>query len=202
MSVFLHRALVLLLLSAALIAAPHLEAGQAIVQHQNLSQMCDNAARIYRGEVLGVEESTVTIGSGEFPATAYQIKVTEGFLGDVDQQKDGVGIVELKMIGTNKRGPMKVEGDLAVLSVLPAPPQLAVGEEYLLLTNAPNANGLAYTIGMEQGSFRISGSGKVETAVNALDNVGLFAGMAGNYPARGPIDYATLADAIRNQLGQ
>lgn len=189
------------LLAVALSADSLLGAGQAIVLKQNLSQMVAAAERIYRGTVLSAEEVTVEIGGGQIPATSYQIGVTEHFKGDVDLQKDDQAVVELKMVG-NTKPVLRVEGDLAVLPVLPEMPRLAVGGDYLLLTNAANANGLAATIGLAQGSFQISGEGKVETAVNGLNNAGLFAGMVGDFPAEGPISYDTLAAAIRAELGQ
>lgn len=193
----------LVMLAALLLVAPAalFAAGQAIVLHQNLSEMTAEANRIYRGTVQAVEEGSVDLAGTTLPATTYRIAVSELFKGDVDQQKGDLRAVELKIVGTSK-SILRMEGDLAVMSVLPAPPALVIGDDYLFFTNAPNAYGLANTIGLGQGYFHITGVGKAELAANELDNLGLFKGMGEGFPAKGAVSYDALAELIRAELGQ
>ncbi|MGH9901416.1 MAG: hypothetical protein ACRD68_06335, partial [Pyrinomonadaceae bacterium] len=122
----------------------------------------------------------------------------------------GVQIAEIRMLGKMK--PVR-RGGLELHAALPKMPQLAVGETYLVFATRPSAVGLSTTVGLGQGAFRVSGQGKNETAVNEVNNRGLFrdmnvgaararAGIATAASSDGPIPYDELARQIRAQLGQ
>jgi len=177
------------------------------VQQFNLAEMVQRADKIYRGTVLSAEESTVQAGGGQLPVVIYRLQVDELFRGDVPLVK-GVRVVELRMLGKIKS---VRQGNLQLNSVLPRLPKLNVGQTYLLLTTRPSAIGLSTTVGLGQGSFQILQRGKQETAVNEVNNVGLFRDMntqarslsaQGSTPGSGPIAYSELAQQIRAQLGK
>lgn len=193
---------VLLLFVAAAIVAPQLDAGQAFVKHQNLAEMCDEAAMIYRGKVLDIRSDTKELAGGELPVVTYRVEVTESFKGDFVAKGDK-RYAEFTVAGSFKPV-LKRVGDYAQLNVLPDPPALRIGEEYLLLTNAPNEHGLSNTIGMAQGCFHVNGVGKAETVMNGAGNRGLFHGMPqqGLEAAEGGLSYAEISQIIRDGLAQ
>ncbi len=193
---------VLLLLLAAVLVAPQIDAGQAFVKHQNLAEMCDEAAMIYRGKVLDIRESTKEMAGGELPVVTYRLEVSESFVGEFVEKGDK-RYAEFTVAGSFKPTIRQV-GDYAQLNVLPDPPALRIGEEYLLLTNAPNEHGLSNTIGMAQGCFHINGVGKAETVMNGAGNRGLFHGMpeAGLDAAEGGLSYAEISQIIRDGLAR
>ena len=188
-------------LAALLMAFPGmlLAAGQAIVKQQNLSEMVAEADRVYRGTVISVNSGNLEINGRELPTTTFRIAIKEHFKGDVDEQKGDKMIAILQVAGSNKKY-LRTEGDMAMLQVLPAPPQLKKGSDYLFLTNAPNAHGLSNTIGLAQGYFSISNIGGGEMAANSLDNLGLFRDMGAGLPPKGAVAYRELADMIRSEI--
>jgi hypothetical protein len=176
--------------------------GATTVMQFNLAELVDRAHAIYRGRVLSAQEGTVAIGGGQLNVVTYRIQVDELFRGDVTETK-GVRIAELRMIG--KQSKLRY-GNLERVSVLPEMPQLTVGRYYLVLATQPSAVGLSSTVGLGQGCFTISGTGKDETAVNGANNSGLFRGMtpdgarslaASSAASSGPISYSELATQIR-----
>ena len=189
------------LLAALALAVPGLlfAAGQTYVKQQNLAEMVAEADRIYRGTVLGVDAGATDVNGRSLPTTTFRIRVTELLKGSVDEQKGEVQIAELRVVGSEKKY-LRVEGNMALLNNLPAPPQLRVGEDYLLFTNAPNSYGLSNTIGLAQGWFSISQQGTDEVCENSLNNLGLFRNMGGNRPAKGAIAYGELTDLIRAEI--
>jgi hypothetical protein len=192
---------VLLLLVAALLIAPQINAGQTFVKHQNLAEMCDEAASIYRGKVLDIESGTMEIAGGELPTVTYKLEVGDTFKGEY-VEKGGKRYAEFTVAGSFKPI-MRTVGDYAQLNMLPSPPALRVGEEYLLLTNAPNEHGLSNTIGLAQGCFHISGSAKGEVVMNGANNAGLFRGMSQEgLAAAGALSYAEIAQIIRDGVAQ
>jgi hypothetical protein len=194
----------LLMASIVLLNAPLLVADT--VKQLNLAEMVQRADKIYRGTVLSAKEGTIQAGGGELPTVTYRLQVEEVFRGDIPIIK-GVRIAEIRMLGKIKS---VRQGSLQLNSILPKMPQLVVGQTYLVLTTRPSAIGLSTTVGLGQGSFQIYQRGKEETAVNEVNNSGLFRGM--NTSARstaasssattsGPISYTELARQIRAQLG-
>jgi hypothetical protein len=146
----------------------------ATVMQMNLAELVQRADRIYRGTVVSATSGTVAVGGGELPIVTYRLQVEDVIRGDVDTMK-GIRLTELRMLGkvTAKR-----TASFRSVSPLPEMPQLSVGQTYLVLTTRPSAIGLSTTVGMGQGLFRIEGIGKDETAVNQLNNSGLFRDMA------------------------
>ena len=128
-----------LLLLAAFFVAPQIDAAQTFVKHQNLAEMCNEAAMIYRGRVLDISTGTKEIAGGEIPVVSYKLEVSESFKGDFVQKGDK-RYAEITVAGSFKQV-LKQVGDYAQLNMLPAPPAMREGEEYLLLTNAPNEYG-------------------------------------------------------------
>ena len=72
-------------------AAPSLEASMAMVAKMGLRDMTANAAHIFRGTVLDVEQSSLTVGGGELPVVVYTLRVDEAFKGDFGSGKDAAG---------------------------------------------------------------------------------------------------------------
>ena len=183
------------------------------VMQMNLEEMVQRSAQIYRGTVLSATEGTVAAGGGQLPVVTYRLQVEESFRGDIPVVK-GMRIAEIQMIGKSK--PVR-SGTLVRASVLPRMPELAVGRTYVVFTTQPSAIGLSAIVGLGQGAFRIDQAGKDETAVNEVNNSGLFRDMsAPAAPAArslaapsasfgatgtGPISYGELASQIRTALG-
>ena len=197
----------LLMASIVLFSAPLLVADT--VKQLNLAEMVQRADKIYRGTVLSSTEGTIEAGGGQLPVVTYRLQVEEVFRGNIPMVK-GVQIAEIRMLGKMK--PMR-QGNLQSSSVLPRMPQLSVGQTYLVLTTRPSAIGLSTTVGLGQGSFQIYQRGKEETAINEVNNRGLFRDMnasattssaatANSALSSGPISYSELARQIRAQLGK
>ena len=196
----------LLMASVVLLNSPLLMADT--VKQLNLAEMVQRADKIYRGTVLSAKESTVQVGGGQLPVVTYRLQVEEVFRGDIPMVK-GVRIAEIRMLGKMKT---VRQGNLQLSSVLPRMPQLGIGRTYLVFATRPSGIGLSTTVGLGQGSFQIYQRGKEETAVNEVNNKGLFRDMnptalrssslaANSATASGPISYQELARQIRAQLG-
>lgn len=181
--------------------------GASTVMQLNLTELVNRADRIYRGKVLSATEGTIDVAGGQLPIVTYRIAVDELFRGDVAVVK-GVRIAEIKMLGK----PRAIrQGNLQFVSTLPDLPQLVIGEEYLLFATRPSAIGLSTTVGLGQGFFSIRRENKEMTAVNAVNNNGLFRDMvaapaaaqalsATATPGTGPVAYDELARMIRGLL--
>lgn len=181
------------------IPSPTLASGQTFVRHQNLSEIVAEADRIYRGKVTSTKIENVEINGSSLATTTFKILVTEHFKGEVEEQKGDKRVAILRVAGTNKPY-VRVQGDFAQLSLLPEPPRLKVGDEYLFFTNAPNAHGLSNTIGLGQGYFGINTVDDNELAANQLQNLGLFKDMGTSMPSKGAVAYAELANMIRAEI--
>lgn len=181
------------------------------VMQLNLGEMVQRADRIFRGTVLSVGAESVSAGGGQLPVAVYRLRVDEAFRGEFPDVK-GVRIAEIRTLG--KAAAIRI-GTVRSAVVLPRMPELEVGRSYLVLGTRPSAIGLSTTVGLGQGLFHISSTGKEdEAAVNEVNNAGLFRGMAAP-PARivrqaveaagagsGAIAYAELATRIRGLVGR
>jgi len=196
-----HQTFWVVVALAAVVCVPSLISAATLVRHQNLAEMCDEAAMIYRGKVLDISTGSMALAGGELPVVNFKLEVSESFKGEF-VQKGERRYAEFTVAGSFKPVLNQV-GDYARLNTLPAPPALRVGEEYLLLTNAPNEHGLSNTIGMAQGCFHISGIGKAEVVRNGADNAGLFKGMPEQgLASQGALSYAEIAQIIRDDVAQ
>lgn len=167
-------------------------AGAGMVLKMDLADLSDRAQGIFRGTVLSVEPGTVFAGGAELPTVTYRLRVDEALKGDYSATK---GIAEITMVGTLKDD--EPNAAFERLSRLPDLPNLVLGGEYVLFTTAPSPVGLSTTVGLGQGAFKLYMSADRQVmAANQLDNAGLSAGIDG------PVTYTTLADAIRQQVGQ
>ncbi len=180
--------LTVLAVLALLAAAPALDA--AMVKKLSFGELANHAEHIFRGTVIDVEQSSITLGGGELPVTIYRLKVDEAFKGDFGSGKDAA-VMEVRMLGSIKDQPVTV-GPYQRVSTLPDVPRLVRGHDYVLFTTAPSAIGLSTTVGLGQGSFRVFSQDHQEMVANELDNAGIFAG---------PVTYAALADAIHGAVG-
>lgn len=188
------RAVVLLsALVLALVVAPIVDA--AMVRKMDLAEMCQRADRVFRGRVLSVQSGTVTAGGGELPTVTYRLEVGEQFQGEFTQIKGDKTYTEVTMLGTLKNKNAEASG-LERFSFMPELPTLKIGEEYVLLTTAPSAVGLSTTVGLGQGCFHISQSGKDEMTVNELGNAAL------SETINGAVSYDVLAQELRAALSQ
>lgn len=167
----------------------------AKILHMNLHEMYQRADTVVRGTVVAAIEGGVEAGGGAIPTLTYRIKVDERFAG-VTRRVGGVEIVEVTVLGPTKT--IEV-GGRRFLSNLPAMPRLEVGRRYLLLVSARSEVGLGATIGLGQGCFLIEGKPGQETAVNEIDNLGLFRDLeVDGVSARGALPYELIAAQLRS----
>jgi hypothetical protein len=169
----------------------------------NLEQLEARSEKVFRGTVLGVKPGKVEVGGGQLPTVTYRVRVDEEFKGKFEEVKEGVSVVEIRMVASEKAS--RVSGGVRHFSVFRDVPQLTTGQEYVLFMTANSRVGLSTTVGLGQGCFGIQHQGKEQVAVNGFANAGLFHGMrsAGlaRGPARGPIPYAEFAREIRAVVG-
>lgn len=166
------------------------------VRHMNLDALAENSELIFRGNVIGVQPGTVTIGGSELPSTTYTFEVSELFKGEVTTEKDQRQYLAVTMIGSVK-GEEAAAGNVVRFDRFRDIPRLQQDEEYLLFTTAASQYGLSVTVGLAQGCFDINGG----MALNRAGNLGLFSNTAYTGPASGPIDYDELASRIRATVG-
>jgi len=194
-----------LLMASVVLFSPSLLMADTVKQ-LNLAEMVQRADKIYRGTVLSAKEGTVQAGGGQLPIITYRLQVEEVFRGDIPTVK-GVRIAEIRMLGKMKT---VRQGNLQLSSVLPKMPRLSIGQTYLVFATRPSGIGLSTTVGLGQGNFQILQRGKEETALNEVNNKGLFRGMntagrssslTSSSSSSGPISYSELARQIRAQLG-
>jgi len=179
-------------LALLLTAATVLPAGATTVLHMGLSDLAQRADQIFRGTVISVEPGTVQAGGAELPTVTYRLRVDEAFKGGELAHK---GVAEITMVGTLKQPTQS--GPVVHFQRLPQLPNLVRGGEYVVFTTPPSSVGLSTTVGLGQGAFKIYRSAdRQEMAVNEINNAGL------SSTIDGPVTYTTLADAIRQQLGQ
>lgn len=176
--------------SLALVALAASPAAGTTVLKMDLDGLVTNADRIFRGTVVAVEPGTLEIGGGELPTVTFRIALEETFKGTFEGKESDV--VEMTVVGNLKQGDSV--GGLTRFANLPEPPELVTGGDYVIFATAPSAAGLSTAVGLGQGAFKVyQGEGAQELAVNELGNLGLFAG---------PVTYATLADEIRQRVGE
>ncbi len=178
------------------------------VMQLNLAEMVQRADRIYRGTVVSASAGTIAAGGGQLPVVTYRLQVEEVFRGDFTTVK-GVRLAEIRTLG---KIAVVQRGNLRSASPLPRMPEMVVGQTYLVFTTQPSTIGLSTTVGLGQGCFRIARTGKDETALNEVNNGGLFRDMAvpsvaarttaqrtaAQRTAAGPLTYAELASQIQS----
>lgn len=176
--------------SLALVALAAWPAAGTTVLKMDLDGLVTNADRIFRGTVIAVEPGTLALGGGEMPTVTFRIAVEETFKGEFEGKE--AEVVEMTVVGNLKQdGP---SGGLVRFANLPEPPALVRGGDYLIFATQPSEAGLSTAVGLGQGAFKIYlGAGRQELAVNELGNLGLF---------DGPVAYSTLADEIRQRVGE
>jgi hypothetical protein len=188
-----------------LLALSALPAGAVSVLQMNLEELVDNSDKIFRGTVLDIRETTVTVGGGTLPVVVYRFRVDEAFKGTFQESK-GMTIAEVRMLGKLKTG--TAGSPMHASSIIPELPRLQVGQDYLLLVTRSSTIGLSTTVGLGQGRFELRGKPGQEVAINGNNNRGLF-GSASAGPTRsqagqqeGPLPYTALAGMIRGIVGQ
>ncbi|MGH8195818.1 MAG: hypothetical protein ACREQ8_15685 [Woeseiaceae bacterium] len=157
------------------------------VLQMTLDDLTSRADRVFRGNVMSAEPGSTEVGGGSVPTVTYKLLVDERFKGDYPSG-EGKVVVTVTMLGSLKKGGDVVNGQRH-FTALPDLPELSVGQDYVLFTTKPSAVGLSTTVGLGQGAFKIYMSpDREELAANELNNAGLF---------DGPVNYSTLANAIR-----
>lgn len=180
------------LLAALLVGVTLVPAEGSMVLKMDLADLALRADHVFRGTVLSVEPGTITAGGAELPTVTYRLQVGEAFKGDYSDTK---GIAEITMVGSLKEDTSN--GSIRRFSHLPGLPDLVRGGDYVVFTTPPSAIGLSTTVGLGQGAFKLYFTAdRQEMAVNEVNNAGL------TDTINGPVTYDTLADAIRQQLGQ
>ena len=191
MRVFRYR-LPILLLAAALLAAPRAEA--ANVLQMDLGDLTQRAERIFRGTVIDVEQGSVEAGGADLPAVTYRLRVEESFKGGADLVEADQEIIEVQMLGSIKAEvPL---GGYRRFAVFQDTPRLTMGSDYLLFTTPASPIGLSTTVGLGQGAFMVFLQDVEEVAVNKFNNVGL--GLTDD----GPAPYSEIATKILTLLGR
>ena len=172
----------------------------AIVQKMNLEALCDSAGSILRARVERVEQVSVRLHGQEIPALAYTLEIRDGLKGVADDQLT----MTLTMLDPSRLPHVKTAAGVQHVSVLPDLPHLELGAEYLLITTRPGPGGLATTVGLAQGLFRIlPGPGGLEQVRNGIDNIGLLDGMAVPKSIRSnALTYGQITTLIRHSLGE
>lgn len=165
-------------------------ASAAIVLQMGLSDLVNNADRIYRGTVVSKEPGMVSRGGHQLPVVNYEIRVDDALKGDFASDKEA-NVVTLTMLGNLKASGREVNGQQHLVN-LDVNPELAVGSDYVLFTTAPSRLGLSTTVGLGQGLFRVvnNASGRA-MAVNGFNNQSLF---------DGPVSYEELKAAVAGEL--
>lgn len=149
-----------------------------MVKRMALEEMAQAAGLIFRGTVVEVDKGSITARGRKIPTITYQIRVAEQLKGSFPAASGGATIVTIRSV------------NMKAIEL----PQLAVGEEYLLLTTTPSVVGLSTIVGLGQGVFRVYGDANNELAVNALNNRGLAPKM------QGPLRYDDLVGRIRSSI--
>ena len=169
----------------------------------NLEQLSTRSDRIFRGTVIYVERGALSAGGGTVPTVTYRVRVDEEFKGKFEPVKEGVTVVEIRMVAAAKED-AKLTGGVRHVSLFRDVPRLESGKEYLLFMTAQSRIGLSTTVGLGQGAFGLVHQGKDKAAVNGVDNAGLFRGMqtTARFSGRGPITYSELASRLRAILGR
>jgi len=188
----------LLIAGGLLLLAPQARATTLI--QMNLADLAGRADKIFRGTVISAKTGTVEAGGGQLPIVIYRVRVDETFKGEFGEGKQAE-VVEIRMVGG--KGNIQ-QGNLRHFSLWRDVPRLERGREYVLFTTRPSAIGLSTTVGLGQGAFTITGSGKDEEAVNAFNNTGLDRRLGAGVSLRAgrPVPYGELATAIRAVVGE
>jgi hypothetical protein len=177
----------------------------ANVKHMTLPELVANADRIVRGTVIAEDDTAVSAGGGQVPATLYRIRVAETLKGSTA----GGEVIEVRLLAQPKT---TTAGSTRRGTLFQDLPDFNVGQEYLFMLTRPSAVGLSTTVGLRQGLFELRGRGTEQLAVNGANNVGLLGQPAPGPQARsvaparpansGPIPYAALASEIRALVGR
>lgn len=150
----------LLVLAACLAAAPALAQRGAMTVPRNLDQLTDRATNIVRGTVVSarVEKHPELTNLDTVVVTLH---VTETLKGDAR------GTFTFRQYIWDIRDRWDAAG-------------YRMGQDLLLLLNAPTPYGLTSPVGIEQGRFRIQPDGRGGlVALNGTGNARLFAGLEG-----------------------
>lgn len=162
----------------------------AAMLHFNLEEMTARADKIFRGTVVDIEPGSVAVSGAQLPTVTYTFVVDEAFKGQFDG-KDGISYTVIQMLGSIKDA--GASGDVKHFAVLPDPPQLRMGSDYMLFTTPASAIGLSTAVGVGQGSFEIFSIDKQDWAQNEYNNAGLY---------DGAVPYAQLASDVQALVGQ
>jgi hypothetical protein len=168
-----------------------------VLKPMNLDELAVKADRIVSGTVIAIEKGRVAMGGGTLPTVTYRIAVDEMLAGRPTAA--GGGTVEVRMIGDVED---VRRGDMVRLASRAPRPRIQVGERYLLFLTAPGRAGLSTTVGLGQGSFRVTGEAADADVVNEFDNLGLFRGGRGPGKARGPVKFKAVAERVAALRGR
>ena len=167
-------------------------AAPTLTEKMQLSAMCSQADKIFRGQVVDIVKGEVEVAGTSLPTITYKLSVQETFKGQFVTSESGEKFVEITSIGESFG---QTAGSVSRFNSLPEVPKLAINEDYLLLTTAPSAIGLSTMVGLGQGMFSIA-EDKAETVANALNNQALSAEIDG------PVSYQVMAEKIRQAVAQ
>jgi hypothetical protein len=166
-------------------------------RYMNLRDLVSRADRIVRGTVVDSNEGTVHAGGGALPIVIYRVQVSETLKGGVAAGDT----IEVRLLGKPKpvtSGPLQRMTPFSSVLSSRDLPRFVVGNDYLFVLTRPSSIGLSTTVGMGQGRFRLRGEPGSELALNQVNNVGLFNGIASAPQTAGPVSYRELVKQIRS----
>lgn len=176
----------------ALVALSLPIAHAATVRRMDLAEMCNRADRIFKGRVVSIDSISIEAGGSELPAVTYLMEVTDPIQGEFEKSK-GTVFTSVTMLRGSKDAQV---GDYKRFGKSLELPQLAQGDEYLLVLTPESSIGLTMTVGIGQGCFSVVDNEKGQIAANELGNAGLSATIDE------PVGYDHLAGEIRALIGK
>ncbi|MEM7479575.1 MAG: hypothetical protein AAF481_00255 [Acidobacteriota bacterium] len=102
------------------------------------------AGQVFRGRCIEVRDTTVELGGGRLPATAYVFAVIDGLKGVSGER------VEFRQIGRRDGGPQDLGRRVGL-------PVYRLGEEYVLFLLPHSSAGLTSPAGAAEGVFALEG---------------------------------------------
>ncbi|MDO8527559.1 MAG: hypothetical protein Q7T03_07730 [Deltaproteobacteria bacterium] len=137
----------------------------------DLMQLSHEADQVFQGVCQSKRyENFVTPDTGEtIPVVIYTFKTKDWIKGDPKET------VEVKQLSAKSRGEAMRLGFLGLYD----PITLDVGKDYLLFLTAPSKWGFQFTVGSNQGRFKVEKDGQGKSVViNGSGNRGLFEGIS------------------------
>ena len=163
------------------------------LQRLGLDDMTQRADKVFRGVVVDIEQTSISVGGGELPVVRYRLKVSEQLKGSADVVKGEDSFIEIKMVGSIKPAVPRTDG-LVRLNFMQDIPKLQMGSDYVLFTTPRSSAGLSTMVGLGQGAFDVNMVEKQEMVLNQYGNSNI--DQAGGKP----MSYQSLKQAVTTAM--